>query len=64
MKEEVLAKLNEVRELAKGSTTNNVHQGGRTSHSEDGLSRAIRNEKDANIFMAELNGIIKASSQR
>jgi hypothetical protein len=63
MKEKVQNKINRVRELAKGSVKATTEQGRRTSRPNDSLSKAIRNAKEANIFLAELDAAIAISQK-
>lgn len=64
MKEDVQNKINRVKELAKGSVQTNSEQMRRTSRPDDSLSQAIRNAKEANIFLAELNAAIATSQKK
>ncbi len=55
MKQEVQEKINRIRELAKSSSQPLDKKGQKFSQQSDSLSQAIRNAKEADMFLAELD---------
>ncbi len=64
MKERVQDKINRVRELAKTSVKESVAKAGRNFRSADSLSLVVRNEKEANVFLEELDVAIRISRKK
>lgn len=64
MKQSIQTKIEQIQLLAKtqhlGSTSSSV----RSTNANDSLAEAIRNEKDATLFMAELDAVIKIGASK
>ena len=58
MKDNIQAKIDHYRELAKKQAKPTVSNSSATFENTDSLSNAIRNKKEAAIFWAELNAAI------
>ncbi len=63
MKERVQDKINRVRELAKTSVKEKVANAGGNFRSADSLSHVVRNAKEANVFLEELEVAIRISKK-
>lgn len=64
MKVNVQDKINSFKKLAQKSVKANNNQKKGFYGSNDSLSQAIRNEKEANIFLAELETAIKIAQKK
>jgi hypothetical protein len=61
MKEKIQERINQVRHLATTPTKGHVVKGADSFRANDSLSKSIRNSKEANIFLAELDAAIKVA---
>ncbi len=59
MKEKVQQRINQVRNLATTPTKGYAVKGAGSFPANDSLSKSIRNSKEANIFLAELDAAIE-----
>jgi len=59
MKEKIQAKINHYHKLAKGHVKVSSKENVETFRSKDSLSNAVRNKKEADIFIAELNAAVE-----
>lgn len=63
MKESVQNKINQMLQLAKNRPTIEQTKNKAFHRTDDSLSKAIRNPREAKIFLAELEAVIKAADQ-
>jgi hypothetical protein len=61
MEEKIQERINQMRELATKPVKTVKKKTNRTLTVNDSLSKAIRNPKEANIFLTELNAAITIS---
>jgi hypothetical protein len=64
MKARVQDKINSIKKLANSSVKANDGQRKDSYDSNDSLSQVIRNEKEASIFLAELDAAIKIAQKK
>jgi hypothetical protein len=64
MKERLQDKLNRVREIAKKSVKTNNVSAGTNIRPADSLSHVVRNAKEANVFLEELDIVIRSSQKK
>jgi hypothetical protein len=64
MKANVQDKINSIKKLAQKAVKANYGQKKDVNSSTDSLSQAIRNEKEATIFLAELESAIKIAQKK
>ncbi len=63
MKEKVQDKIDRVRELAKTSAKQSVANTGANFRTADSLSDVVRNAKEANVFLEELDVAIRIAQK-
>ena len=61
MKEKIQERINHVRHLATTPTKGNVVKTADSFRTSDSLSKSIRNSKEADVFLAELDAAIKVA---
>ncbi len=61
MKQSVQDKINDILASSKlnADKHNDIQSSNDVMHNEDNLLKAIRTKEDANVFIAELNAVIK-----
>ncbi len=64
MKEKIQERINQVRLLATTPTKGYVAKDAGSFRANDSLSKSIRNSKEANIFLAELDAAIKVAQTK
>ena len=64
MEKSVLEKINRIEELAKISQKGNHAVKASNLHSDDSLSHAVRNAREASIFQEELDVAIRNSRKK
>jgi hypothetical protein len=64
MKEEIQQRINQVRNLATTPAKGDTVKSAESFRANDSLSKSIRNSKEANIFLAELDAAIKVARTR
>lgn len=64
MNEKVQDKINEIMEMAKLSSTKSGTTTTNSPHTQNNLSKAIRNQQEASVFLAELNAVISMSKSK
>ncbi len=64
MKENVQNKINNIRQLAKGSVIISNPGERKSLQSNDSLSKVIRNPQEAILFFAELNAVISVLNKQ
>ena len=65
MKEKIQQRINQVRRLATTSTKGlHTVKAADSIRTNDSLSKSIRNSKEANIFLAELDAAIKVAKTK
>jgi fatty acid/phospholipid biosynthesis enzyme len=65
MKEKIQQRINQVRRLATTSTKElHIVKAVDSIRTNDSLSKSIRNSKEANIFLAELDAAIKVAQTK
>lgn len=61
MKQKIQERINQVKFLATSPAKKATAKVARSFHANDSLSKAIRNSKEAAIFLEELNAAIKVA---
>ncbi len=61
MKEKVQERINRVRQLATSSTIGHESKRHESNRTNDSLSKSIRNSKEADIFLEELNAAVRVA---
>lgn len=64
MRQKVQDKINHMRQHAKSTISVSSTKDAAILRNNDSLSKGIRNSQEASIFLAELNAVIKISSQK
>ena len=65
MKQSIQDKINEIKKLAQASSAAySVKERKNPMAAQDSLVKAIRNQKEADIFLAELEAVIKKAQER
>lgn len=63
MNEKVQNKINEIMEMAKLSSKKTRTTNTNSPRTQDSLTKAIRNQQEASVFLAELNAVISMSKK-
>lgn len=64
MKRSIQNKIEQIQSLAKSQHLSSAGSSVRSTSVNDSLAEAIRNEKDATLFMAELDAVIKIAASK
>lgn len=65
MKKSIQDKINDVKKLAQASSVDYpIKEKKSAVHAQDSLSKAITNKKDADLFLAELEAVIKMAQKQ
>ncbi len=59
MKDSILKKIEHIHQLAKSPATIGMRKTSEIAKNRDSLSNAIRNQREASIFLAELDAAVK-----
>lgn len=61
MKEKIQENINQIKKLATSSCNQNASKATESIRTNDSLSKAVRNSKEADIFLAELDAAFKVA---
>jgi len=65
VKKSIQDKINDIKKLAQASSADYpIKEKKSSTRAQDSLSKAIRNKKDADIFLAELEAAIKMAQKQ
>ena len=64
MKQKLQKRINQVRQMAKTPTRGNGLKPADSICGNDSLSKSIRNSKEANVFLAELEAAIRMAQKK
>ncbi len=64
MNEKILKKIKHFQQMAKSPAAIGHKKNIETFRSDNSLSKAIRNSKEAAIFLSEVNAIVKAATKK